>query len=73
MLLPSLQLCNRVFLRSALQDMLVVIAKNQDQTQLTAEHLETGLKLIIDCIERKTYYDDEAPAPKLVRPLADIE
>ena len=53
-----------------LQEMLVDIARNQDQAQLTAEHLEAGLKLVINSLD-KTYADGPF-APKLVSPVADL-
>ena len=51
-----------------MQEMLVAIAKKQDQTYLTAEHLEAGLKLVLDSLDQT--YHDVPFAPKLVRPLA---
>ena len=54
-----------------LQEMLLVIARNQDQTHLRAEHLEAGLKFVINSLD-ETYID--APfASKLVRASADKE
>ncbi len=51
--------------------MLLVIARNQDQTHLRAEHLEAGLKFVINSLD-ETYID--APfASKLVRASADKE
>ena len=39
-----------------MQDMLVEIAKKQDQAHLTAEHLEAGIKLVLDTLDQ-TYID----------------
>ena len=50
--------------------MLGVIARKQDETHLTAEHLEAGLKLVIDNLDQT--YIDVPFAPKLVRPVARI-
>ena len=52
-----------------LQEMLVAIAKKQDQTYLTAEHLEAGLKLVVDSLDQTCI--DVPFAPKLVRPFAE--
>lgn len=49
--------------------MLVLIAKKQDQTHLTAEHLEAGLKRVIDSLDQTCI--DVPFASKLVRPLAE--
>ena len=71
--LPVLQLRIHGFLdfpALAVQDMLVDIAGKQDQTHLTAEHLEAGLKLVIDSLDQT--YIDVPFAPKLVRPAAEI-
>ena len=73
MWLPILQLCIHVLLdfpAFCLQDMLVDIARKQDQTHLTAEHLEAGIKLVIDNLDQT--YIDVPFAPKLVRPVAGI-
>ncbi|CAK0783381.1 hypothetical protein CVIRNUC_006580 [Coccomyxa viridis] len=42
--------------REQLVDMLVEIAKKQDQAHLTAEHLEAGIKLVLDTLDQ-TYID----------------
>ena len=39
-----------------MQDMLVEIAKKQDEAHLTAEHLEAGIKLVLDTLDQ-TYID----------------
>ncbi len=44
----------------------MVIARNRDQTYLTAEHLEAGLKLVVDKLDHT--YIDVPLAANLVRP-----
>ena len=47
--------------------MLDVIAKKQDQKDLTAKHMEAGLKLVIDSLDQT--FIDVPFAPKLVSTL----
>lgn len=43
----------------------MVIGKKQDQTHLTAAHIEAGIKLIVDGLDQT--YIDVPFAPRLVR------
>ena len=52
-----------------MQDMLVEIAKKQDQAHLTAEHLEAGIKLVLDALDQT--YIDVPFAPWLVSRRCD--
>ena len=53
-----------VILSRRMQDMLVAIAKKQDEAHLTADHLEAGIKLVLDTLDQT--YIDVPFAPGLV-------